>query len=185
MHVLLALSAASKGSVHYRIDEPARAVRESGADVEVTVTLGIPTTVRNGEVVDADAGDFDVVVLQLPTLQEWTVRPKLLQAQGVAVVVEVDDLLAEREGWLGVDLDQLSHGVPARAGGADLGGGERRRVMTALEDVGIVGHRQPSMSARRAGSKRDTSPNVRTPAASSSLIGPTATLETRRTVSSP
>ena len=114
MHVLLAHSAHSRGSVHYRITEPARAIRESGADVEVTVGLGIPTTVRDGEVVDADAGGADVVVLQLPKTKGMLQTVRVLKAKGVAVVVEVDDLLS------GVPYGHMSHDVLIRRGMAQL-----------------------------------------------------------------
>jgi hypothetical protein len=114
MHVLLAHSSAG-ASIHYRIQEPARAVRESGADVEVRVSLGIPTTVRptpdgGSAVVDADAGGADVVVLQLPKTRAMLETIRVLQAQGVAVVVEVDDLLS------GVPFGHMGHNALVRKG---------------------------------------------------------------------
>jgi hypothetical protein len=119
MHVLLAHSSASAGSVHYRIKEPARAVRESGADVEVTVRMGIPTTVRptadgGSEVVDVDTGGADVVVLQLPKTDAMLQTIRVLKAKGVAVVVEGDDLLS------GVPYGHMGHGGLVRAGMARL-----------------------------------------------------------------
>jgi hypothetical protein len=110
MRVLLARSSASKGSVHYRINEPARAVRESGADVQVRVAMGIPTTVRDGEVVDADAGDADVVVVQLPKTPAMLQVIRTLKAKGVAVVVECDDLLG------GVPFGHVAHDALVRKG---------------------------------------------------------------------
>src|SRR5215218_3807640 len=115
MHVLLAHSSVSAGSQHYRIQEPARAVRESGADVEIRVGLGIPTTVRptadgGTEVVDVDAGGADVVVLQLPKTPAMLQTIRILQAQGVAVVVEADDLLS------GVPYGHMGHNALVRKG---------------------------------------------------------------------
>lgn len=99
MRVLLAHSASSAGSVYYRINEPARAVAESGADVDVVVSRGLVTTVRQDDrgeqvVVDVDAREADVVVLQLPKTPQMLQIIRLLQARGVAVVVELDDLLS-------------------------------------------------------------------------------------------
>jgi hypothetical protein len=119
MHVLLAQSSASAGSVHYRIKEPARAVRESGADVEVTVQVGIRTTVRptadgGSEVVDVDPGGADVVVLQLPKTAAMLQTIRVLKAKGVAVVVEGDDLLS------GVPYGHMGHTALVRKGMARL-----------------------------------------------------------------
>jgi hypothetical protein len=119
MHVLLAHSSASAGSVHYRINEVARAVRESGADVEVTVRMGIPTTVRptadgGSEVVDVDAGGADVVVLQLPKTAAMLQAIRVLQAKGVAVVVEGDDFLS------GVPYGHMGHDALVRMGMARI-----------------------------------------------------------------
>jgi hypothetical protein len=99
MRVLLAHSSSSAGSVHYRINEPARAVRESAADVDVAVRLGIATTVRTGpdgqkQITGVDAEGADVVVLQLPKTAEMLQTIRVLKSQGVAVVVEIDDLLS-------------------------------------------------------------------------------------------
>ena len=66
MRVLLAQSAHSAGSIHYRIQEPAREIRKAGFDV-VTRT-GLQTTMRRpadgGDpvVVDVDSEGADVVV---------------------------------------------------------------------------------------------------------------------------
>lgn len=100
MRVLIASSTVATGSAYYRVDEPARAVREAGLGVEVTVVQGLATTVRpagDGEearVVDVDAQGADVVVLQLPKTAGMLQCLRVLQAQGVAVVVELDDLLS-------------------------------------------------------------------------------------------
>ncbi|WP_448625356.1 glycosyltransferase family protein [Geodermatophilus sp. URMC 64] len=115
MRVLIAYSAASPGSVHYRINEPARAVRESGADVEVRTSLGIATTVRptaDGatEVTDVETGGADVVVLQLPKTPAMLQTIRVLKAKGVAVVVEVDDLLS------GVPYGHMGHDNLVRKG---------------------------------------------------------------------
>ncbi|MEU2348160.1 glycosyltransferase [Modestobacter sp. NPDC049651] len=113
MHVLM-LRAASFGSEHYRMWEPARAVEEAGADVRITVGRGIETFVKSPtegaapEVVDADAQGADVVVMQLPKTQAMLQTLRVLQAQGVAVVVEMDDLLS------GVPYGHQGHDVLVR-----------------------------------------------------------------------
>jgi hypothetical protein len=82
------------------MEEPARAVREADCGVEVRVVPALRTTVwqpaHGGvpEIVDVDAQGADVVVVQLPKSAEMLQVIRLLQAQGVAVVVEMDDLLS-------------------------------------------------------------------------------------------
>jgi hypothetical protein len=99
MNVLLA-SSGRAGPYYYRIQEPARAVEEAEVGVRVTVQQGLTTTMRPPpgggvpEVVDVDAQGADVVVLQLPKTVEMLQCIRILQAQGVAVVVEMDDLLS-------------------------------------------------------------------------------------------
>ena len=100
MRVLLAHSRDSQGSIHYRIKEPALAILDAGLDVEVEVTLGLATTVRPAvagkepEIVDVDSRGADVVVVQLPKTVQMLQCIRLLQERGVAVVVEMDDLLS-------------------------------------------------------------------------------------------
>lgn len=99
MNVLMSTTVFT-GSKYYRMAEPARAVQEAGLGVDVTVTRGLSTTMvpssDGGEFVvqSVDAQGADVVVLQLPKTQEMLQCLRLLQAQGVAVVVEMDDLLS-------------------------------------------------------------------------------------------
>ena len=99
MNVLM-LNAGHIGPDHYRVTEPARAVREAGLGVTITVDRGLATTMKEppggGEavVVDVDAKGADVVVLQLPKTAQMLQCIEVLQAQGVAVVVEMDDLLS-------------------------------------------------------------------------------------------
>jgi peptidyl-tRNA hydrolase len=89
------------GSLFHRMAEPARAVTEAGLGIEVTVQRGLKTVMapdpENPEgplvVREVDAQGADVVVLQLPKTREMLDCLRLLQAQGVAVVVEVDDHL--------------------------------------------------------------------------------------------
>jgi hypothetical protein len=65
-------------------------------------------------VADVDADGADVVVLQLPKTVEMLQILRLLQAQGVAVVVEIDDLLS------GVPFGHMGHGGLVRAGRARI-----------------------------------------------------------------
>jgi hypothetical protein len=119
MRVLIARSG-SKGSAYYRVDEPARAVREAGLGVEVLVRQGIATVMRRGaddtepQVVEVDAEGADVVVLQLPKTAAMLQILRLLQAQGVAVVVEMDDLLT------GVPFGHMAHRSLVRGGKGDV-----------------------------------------------------------------
>jgi hypothetical protein len=119
MRVLLARSG-SKGSSYYRIDEPARAVREAELGVDVVVRHGLATVMHRGpgddepQVVEVDAEGADVVVLQLPKTEAMLQIIRLLQAQGVAVVVEMDDLLT------GVPFGHMAHRVLVRGGKGDM-----------------------------------------------------------------
>ena len=89
------------GSLFHRMAEPARAVAEADLGIDVTVQRGLKTTMyRNPDdpagalvVGEVDAQGADVVVMQLPKTQEMLDCLRLLQAQGVAVVVELDDHL--------------------------------------------------------------------------------------------
>jgi hypothetical protein len=83
------------GCGHYRIIWPARAVAEPGVDVEV-----VPPGTRSVEIPVGPTGqvqgegfprDADVVVFQRPTHRFVVQTMRLLQARGVAVVVEIDD----------------------------------------------------------------------------------------------
>jgi hypothetical protein len=95
MRVLVAHHMQS-GSVYHRVTEPVRAIRESGADVEIIVRHGVQTLVNKAgtEVIDVDTEGADVVVLQLPKTLAMLQCIRLLQSRGVAVVVEMDDLLS-------------------------------------------------------------------------------------------
>jgi hypothetical protein len=101
MNVLLSTTLFT-GGLYHRMAEPARAVREAGLGIDVTVQRGVRTTMApplgdpDGAPVvrEVDAQGADVVVLQLPKTQEMLDCLRLLQAQGVAVVVEMDDLLS-------------------------------------------------------------------------------------------
>lgn len=100
MNVLLCTTVFT-GSQYHRMAEPARAVQEADLGVQVTVQRGLTTTMApdpqhpEGPLVvrDVDAQGADVVVLQLPKTVEMLACLRLLQAQGVAVVVELDDHL--------------------------------------------------------------------------------------------
>lgn len=82
---------------YYRVREPIKAIEAAGLGVEIEVRRGIETMVRpgeGGEVYAADARGADVVVLQLPKTVAMLQTIRVLQDQGVAVVVEMDDLLS-------------------------------------------------------------------------------------------
>ncbi|SFT68596.1 Glycosyl transferases group 1 [Geodermatophilus amargosae] len=112
MNVLLAHTVFT-GSLFHRMAEPARAVLEAGLGVEVALQHGLRTVMASdpadpdGPLVvrEVDAQGADVVVLQLPKTREMLDCLRLLQAQGVAVVVELDDhLTAVPPGHRGHDL---------------------------------------------------------------------------------
>jgi hypothetical protein len=104
------------GSKYHRMTEPARAVHEAGLGIQVTVSHGITTTMvqKPGEtelsVGAVDAQGADVVVLQLPKTVAMLQVLRLLQDQGVAVVVEMDDLLSA------VPYGHMGHSALIRGG---------------------------------------------------------------------
>ncbi|NEK85554.1 glycosyltransferase family 4 protein [Blastococcus saxobsidens] len=101
---------------YYRVREPVRAIREAGLGIEIETARGITTTMTRPtdgsepEVYDADARDADVVVLQLPKTDAMLQTIRVLQAKGVAVVVEMDDLLSA------VPYGHLAHQALVRKG---------------------------------------------------------------------
>ncbi|MGY1820347.1 glycosyltransferase family protein [Geodermatophilus sp. SYSU D00079] len=110
---VLIMHAGQDAQDHYRVREPAREIRAAGFDVEIETTRGIETMVRpgeGGEVYDADARGADVVVLQLPKTVAMLQTIRVLQDQGVAVVVEMDDLLSA------IPFGTPSHDVLVRKG---------------------------------------------------------------------
>ncbi|RBY77101.1 hypothetical protein DQ239_12960 [Blastococcus sp. TF02-09] len=94
------MNAGHIGPDYYRVTEPARAVLEADLGVEIAISKGLATTMRTppggGDpvVTDVDPQGADVVVLQLPKTAEMLQCIRVLQAMGVAVVVEMDDLLS-------------------------------------------------------------------------------------------
>lgn len=98
------------GLSYHRVEEPARAVEEAAVGVTVTVAQGLATTMSRGTdsvVLDVDDQGADVVVLQLPKTAALLQCARILQARGVAVVVEIDDLLS------GVPFGAQGHGIIA------------------------------------------------------------------------
>lgn len=99
MHVLLSHTKFT-GSLYYRVAEPARAVEDADLGVTTTLAYGLATTMstptddQESVVTSVDARGADVVVLQLPKTKAALEMLRLLQQQGVAVVVELDDLMS-------------------------------------------------------------------------------------------
>jgi hypothetical protein len=90
---VLVIPADRSGCGFYRMREPALAVADAFSDVEVEVTERIPGEVdtATGDLLHLDVRGADVVVLQRTTALRWV---RQLHAQGVAVVVDIDDLLS-------------------------------------------------------------------------------------------
>jgi hypothetical protein len=120
MNVLI-INTGYLGSDYYRATEPARAIREAGLGVDITVSRGLTTTMKEpigggpARVTDVDSKGADVVVLQLPKTEALRQSISILQAQGVAVVVEMDDLLS------GVPYGHSGHRALVRKGMARHG----------------------------------------------------------------
>ena len=94
---VLIMHAGHDAQDYYRVREPARVIQEADLGIEIETSRGIATMVRpgeGGEVYEVDARGADVVVLQLPKTVAMLQTIRVLQDQGVAVVVEMDDLLS-------------------------------------------------------------------------------------------
>jgi Glycosyl transferases group 1 len=107
------------GSQYYRASEPARAVNEAALGVDVAHRLGMNTRMYPApgggyEVREVDHEGADVVVLQLPKTIEQLQMLRVLQAEGVAVVVEMDDLASA------VPYGHQGHEVLVRQGVAKI-----------------------------------------------------------------
>lgn len=92
MRVLL-FPADGSGCGFYRMREPARAVAEAFPDIDVQVTDQIVGYIDRDtrELDHLDVDGADVVVLQRTVSVDWV---RQLKKQGVAVVIELDDLLS-------------------------------------------------------------------------------------------
>lgn len=108
---VLVMHAGQDAQNYYRIHEPVRAIREAGLDVDIETTQGIGTVVdSSGEVHRVDARGADLVVLQLPKTPAMLQTLRVLQADGIPVVVEMDDNLS------GIPFGMPSHDVLVRKG---------------------------------------------------------------------
>ncbi|SCX38255.1 Glycosyl transferases group 1 [Klenkia marina] len=131
------------GVSYHRVDEPARAVAEADVGVRVQVVAGLATTMSRGAepvVLDVDDQGADVVVLQLPKTTELLQCMRILQARGVAVVVEVDDLLS------GVPFGNVGHGLVAA--------GKAKRVAECAREADAVTVTTPALQAEYGGHGR-------------------------------
>jgi hypothetical protein len=142
MKVLL-MNAGQDAQDYYRVREPARAIQEAGLGVEIELTRGIATMVRpssdggESEVYEADACGADVVVLQLPKTVAMLQTIRVLRAQGVAVVVEMDDLLSA------VPYGNIAHDALVRRGMA-------RRAAECAREADLVTATTPALLAEYA-----------------------------------
>ena len=142
MNVLL-MNAGHIGPDYYRVTEPARAIREAGLGIDITISRGLTTTMKEppgggpARVTDVDARGADVVVLQLPKTDEMRQCIRILQAQGVAVVAEFDDLLSA------VPFGHSGHPALIRAGMA-------KRALECAREVDLVTTSTPALQQEYA-----------------------------------
>jgi hypothetical protein len=94
---VLLLPADKSGCAYYRIDEPTRAIRDAGFDIEIEIDNGLDVDAeRTGDTTtlhSVDPHGADVVVFQRPTNFVFLDAMRYLQSRGVACVVEIDDLM--------------------------------------------------------------------------------------------
>jgi glycosyltransferase involved in cell wall biosynthesis len=92
---VLAFPADAGGCGHYRVTWVAEALKAAGHPVEVVPTardhMAVRARLRDGDVVAVDHPGADVGVFQRPLQRVLVETIPLLQAHGVAVVVELDD----------------------------------------------------------------------------------------------
>ncbi len=141
---VLVVHAGQDAQDYYRVREPIEVIRAAGLGVEIETTRGIATMVRpgeGGEVYDADARGADVVVLHLPKTVAMLQTIRVLQAQGVAVVVEMDDLLSA------IPFGTPSHDVLVRRGMA-------RRAAECAREADLVTTTTPALLEEYAPHRR-------------------------------
>ncbi len=142
---VLVMHAGQDAQDYYRVREPIGVIRDAGLGIEIETTRGIETMVRpttdGGEVYAADARGADVVVLQLPKTVAMLQTIRVLQADGVAVVVEMDDLLS------GVPYGTPSHDVLVRKGMA-------RRAAECAREADLVTTTTPALLQEYAPHRR-------------------------------
>ncbi|GHE14285.1 glycosyltransferase family protein [Klenkia taihuensis] len=122
------------GLSYHRVEEPTRAVNEAGIGVEVLIGRGLATTMSTGPdpvVLDVDDQGADVVVMQLPKTVEMLQCLRILQARGVAVVVEVDDLLH------GASVGHIGHHMSQN--------GTAQRVLECAREADLVTVTTPAL----------------------------------------
>lgn len=123
---------------YYRVREPVREIQAAGLGIEIETTRGISTTVtsptdgREPEVYEVDARAADVVVLQLPKTLAMLQTIRVLQGDGVAVVVEMDDLLSA------VPYGHVGHDALVRKGMA-------RKALECAREADLVTATTPAL----------------------------------------
>ena len=123
---------------YYRVREPVREIQAAGLGIEIETTRGISTTVTrptdgsDPEVYEVDARGADLVVLQLPKTLAMVQTIRVLQADGVAVVVEMDDLLSA------VPFGHVGHDALVRKGMA-------RKALECAREADLVTATTPAL----------------------------------------
>jgi hypothetical protein len=123
----LLLPVDNSGCGYYRMHEPARAIRESGADIEMEFDSGLDVDGERTQGVtvlhSVNPHGADVVVFQRPTNMLNLDAMRMLQARGIACVVEIDDLMHgvsnAHAGYKGIIKDGAAHRVLQCAREAD------------------------------------------------------------------
>lgn len=83
------------GCAYHRMVEPGRAVGDACPDIDIHIDWRVNATRdRDGHIDHVVAHGADVVVMQRPAPEIMLEHLRQLQRQGVAVVVEIDDLLS-------------------------------------------------------------------------------------------
>lgn len=133
------------GCGYYRARWPGAALAAQGCDVVVADTEpmgqwrddnGVPRLLNILDV------DYDVIVLQRPLAKRWAAHAiRQLQAQGVTVIVEIDD-----------DFHALPKGHPARAGTSAMKSEDYNRgwLRRACEQADLVTCTTPAIAERYA-----------------------------------
>lgn len=167
----------SDGSANYRLAYPAAALAAQGADMIVDAECAGPTVFWNAEWPGAEEGadppptarvvgvvrpDADVVVMQRPGRRWWADVIPHLQAHGVKVVVDVDDLFD------GIDRRHVAHkAYQPRPGDIH----SHSWVDVACEQADLVTTTTPALAARYGHGHGVVLPNL-VPASYLRLIAP-------------
>lgn len=129
----------TSGCGYYRLRQPVAALQRQGFDVADLMGHTIPGVYNRFHALDHVAVEADVVVLQRPMSRDIVEAIPIIQRQGIAVVVEIDD-----------DFHALPKGHPTRRDSAPIHSPDRNRrlLLHATNIADLVTVSTPALAER-------------------------------------